>query len=165
MPTLKQQRIQSKSADLAANLRSITSSLSNSDNAFATAKNIGKLRASNAPVTIRAKGTVGKSDRVDFFQFTIEPGANFPISQSIHKIFGGTVKIAVYAKHPLFTNNQLVLGGTRRSKKSSSFFNDQPTYNESSIPITAYIKVSVIGKKTVKYDLKEIYTPSSDIFF
>lgn len=154
---LKSRSTQSKSSDLSTNIRSIARTLSNSDDTFQTAKKIGKLKASSEPLVIRGKGVVGNSDRVDFLKFTVQPGANFSSNQSTYKISGGKVKLQVFAKHPELTNNKNQSLGVRSLSGRSSFFDDQPTFNETSDPITVYIKVSTSSKKTVQYDIKTVY--------
>lgn len=130
---------------------------SKADDTFAAAKSIGTLRASSAPVTLRAKGKLGVSDRVDFYKFTISPGTNFPSYTDRFKVSGGRLKAAVYVQHPILTGGEIQLIGSKIYQGQSSAVNRQPTNNDSFAPITIYVKATLVGKATTQYDFKTTY--------
>ncbi|MBD3887673.1 hypothetical protein IFO70_39825 [Phormidium tenue FACHB-886] len=62
----------------ATNLRSLAVG-PRSDNTFATARNLGRVTPNATRASFRVSGTVGKSDKADFYKVTLAPGANLPI--------------------------------------------------------------------------------------
>ena len=109
---------------------------SRSDNTFATARNLGRISANATRISFRAKGTVGKSDKVDFYKFTVDPRVNLPFGNGRYRLKKGP------ATFSLFTDVQ----GERRFatkftlRRGSTSVADYLT-NPSQVPITLYLKV------------------------
>lgn len=118
----------------ATNLHSLRRS--RSDNRFATATNLGRILANATRFSFRAKGTVGKSDKVDFYKFTVDPGVNLPFGNYRYRLKKGPATLS------LFTEAQ----GERRFatkytlRRGLTSGTDYVT-NPSQVPITLYLKV------------------------
>lgn len=118
----------------ATNLRSL--GRSRSDNTFATATNLGNISANDTRVSFRASGTVGRSDKVDFYKLTIAPGVNLPFGRNRYQLKNGPATISVYGE---------VLGSrsfvTKFTLQPGSASVADEAVNPIQFPATVYLKV------------------------
>lgn len=118
------------------NLRSLAVGRSRSDNTFATAKNLGRVSPNATRASFRASGTVGRSDKVDFYKFTLDPGVNIPSGNNNYRIRNGSVTLSSYGEF----QGRRVLGGRiplQRGSTSLASFLVNPIQS----PLTLYFKV------------------------
>jgi hypothetical protein len=107
-----------------------------SDNTFASATNLGRIRANATRASLRASSTVGKSDRADFYKFTVAPGVNLPFGSANYQLRKSSVTFSVYVE---------VVG--RRRFASKFTLQKGPTsvadnlVNSNQLPFTVYLKV------------------------
>lgn len=118
----------------ATNLQSLRRS--RTDNTFATANNLGNAPLNATSVSFRASGTVDKSDKVDFYKFTVPPGVNLPSGRNDFRLRNGSVTLSTYGEvlgrrvpGPKFT--------LQRGSSSRISFLTNPTQ----FPFTFYFKV------------------------
>lgn len=141
-------------------LQPVARSLSKSDDTFATARKIGTLRASSTPTTIRALGTLSPFDRVDVYKFTVSPGANFSSYTDLFQVSANRVKASAYVQHPDLTDDNIQFIGSRVLKGTTSLVTNRSTNNDSFDPLTLYVKVTLLGNGTTKYNFKTTYNPA-----
>lgn len=119
----------------ATNLRSLARR-SPSGNTFSTAINLGIVTPNATRVSFRASGTVGKTDPVDFYKFTLAPGANLPFGNNRYQLKKGPATFSLFSE---------VLGSVNFVRKFTLRRSTNPTparaINPTSFPITGYIKV------------------------
>jgi hypothetical protein len=128
------------------------------DNNFAGAKNIGRLAPLGRAIDFRARGSVGKTDAVDFYRFTVQPGANFPTNRVQSLIKGAPVKLSIFIQSP---GGKPVTAGEKLFKAGRSDVTDRqnPTLNSGQRTYTVFLKVSRVGNKTGNYDFRLTYLP------
>jgi hypothetical protein len=98
------------------------------NNTFSRAQFIGNLERSGG--SIRARGSIGSSDRVDIFRYTILPGRSFTLRSS-ESIRGGSFDFSVYFRNPLtgtLSKGSTLRAGPRRNVQSSTAL---PSFDQS----------------------------------
>jgi hypothetical protein len=117
------------------------------NNTFAKAQYIGSFSSKGG--SIRAKGSIGASDRVDFYTYKILAGTSFTASNS-GRFKGGTFDFSLYYKSSV-TGKPVFANSTKISPSNSDSGNT--VFPASSQTYTFYIKFSN-PTRNVKYDLK-----------
>lgn len=70
---------------------------SNRDNSFKTARNIGTLFPSRFAQAVRASGSIGKSDRSDYYKVLLQPGFSSSIASGQLTVRGGALRYSIFA--------------------------------------------------------------------
>lgn len=109
---------------------------SRSDNTFATATNLGRISANATRFSFRAKGTVGKSDKVDFYKFTVDPGANLPVGSYRFRLKKGPATLSLFTE----VQGERRFGSKYTLRRGLTSGADYIT-NPRQVPITLYLKV------------------------
>lgn len=118
----------------ATNLHSLRRS--RSDNTFASAKNLGKISPNATRVSFRASGTVGKSDKVDFYKLTVAPGVNLPFGSDRFRLKKGPATLSIFSEF----QGTRVLASKFTLRRGSTSGADY-AINPSQFPVTLYLKV------------------------
>jgi hypothetical protein len=129
----------------ATNLRSL--GRSRLDNTFATAKNLGSILPNATSVSFRASGTVGKSDNVDLYKFTVPPGVNLPSGSNNYSLRGGSALLSSYGE----VSGTKELASKFRLQRGSTSVTSS-LVNPTQFPITVYLKLESRIRET-RYNL------------
>jgi hypothetical protein len=117
---------------------------------FATAKSLGVLRASSSPVTFKLKGGLTKSDRNDFVQLEIAPGASF---SSITNLINVTSYFQIPGSSPQKVNTSKFTSGKKSQVTNSPFS------NSFGISVQLFVQVrSVSPSKDIFYNSRITFT-------
>jgi len=124
---------------------------------FATAKSLGVLRASSSPVTFKLKGGLTKSDRNDFVQLEIAPGASFSSITNLINVKGGDVKVTSYFQIPGSSPQKVNTSKFTSGKKSQ--VTNSPFSNSFGISVQLFVQVrSVSPSKDIFYNSRITFT-------
>lgn len=118
----------------ATNIRSLGRSRSN--NTFATATNLGNISPTTTSVSFRASGTVGKSDKVDFYKFTLSPRSTMSSGRNIYRLKDSSITFSRYSEvqgRRYFLDSKTLQRGSTSSASSLT----NPTQSRA----TFYLKV------------------------
>lgn len=121
---------------------------SRSDNTFATATNLGNISPNATRVTFSASGSVGKSDNVDFYKFTLSPGVSLPSGRNSYRLKNGSAILSAYGESQGTRSFARSLALQRGSNLATS-----SVANPTQFPITVYFKIEHRSNKT-QYNLK-----------
>lgn len=131
----------------ATNLRSL--GRSRSDNKFATATNLGNIPLNATSVSFRASGTVGRSDNVDFYKFTLAPGGKMSSGREIYRLRDRSITFSRYSEvrgKRFFIDSETFQRGTNSFTSSLT--------NSNQFPVTFYLKVEKrVGKARYNFKL------------
>lgn len=120
----------------ATSLRSLAVKRSRLDNTLATARNLGRISPNATRVSFRARGSVGKSDQVDFYKFTVDPGVSLPRGSYNYRLRKGPAIVSIFGEVQ-GTRSLLTKFALRRGTTSGVDFMENP----SQVPITLYLKM------------------------
>ena len=119
------------------NLRALAMGRSRSDNTFTTARNLGRIPVNATRVSFRARSTVGKSDTVDFYKFTVDPGVNLRFGRNSYRLKNGS---ATFSRYVTGQGRKVLLGTKFTLRPGKTTYSSSVT-NPTQSPVTFYLKV------------------------
>lgn len=126
---------------------------SNQDNSFATARDLGSFSRPSSQFIIRARGSIGRSDRSDYAKFTLRPG--FKASNAFGPLIvrGGSLRFSIFIEF----EGQRQLALRRRATPGSNPLSAGPV-PETPLAVTAYV-VFDRPNGNVRYDYRRTLQP------
>lgn len=93
------------------------------------------------------------------FKIKVKPGVAFSSDKTRWNIAGGRVKLSFYTQHPLLTNNEITLAGSRTFRGSDSSQTTPGLFNDSQDTATLYFKLTTSSTSAVNYDIRVTSIP------
>jgi hypothetical protein len=131
----------------ATSLKSLKQTRSN--NTFATATNLGNIPSNATSVSFRASNSVGSSDNVDFYKFTLSPGVKMSSGREVYRLRDSSITFSRYSE---LQGKRFFIDSETLQRGSTPYSSNLRNSNQ--FPITFYLKVERrVGNARYKFKL------------